>query len=386
MEHGNPLNFDLPGELTALRERARAYVAEHVAPSAGERDRAERFDRELVDGLGRAGFARLAYEGVAPGNPPRLLPFCLVCEEIARHSASDVLSFASHALLAAGAIHRFGTDAQRARWFDPLVDGELLGCYSITEPGAGSDAGALTTRAMRDGDEYVLSGVKIFATNGGAADMYIVFATVDPDAGARGVTAFIVERAAVGLSVGLMPAKLGMRASTQARLTFDRVRVPEAARLGAEGAGLRIALTSLDVGRVAIAAQGVGIARGAFEEARGHALERRQFGKPIADNQAIGFMLADMLTETDAARLLTWRAAQSVSAGRRASSEVAMAKGYATDTAMRAAENAVQILGGKGCTVASPVERYFRDAKVAQIYDGTNQVMRMVIAGGLDRA
>lgn len=385
MEHDNPINFDLPAELAETRARARAYVAEHVAPSAGERDRAERFDPELIAGLSRAGFGQLAYDGVAPGGPPRLLPFCLVCEEIARHSASDVLSFASHTLLAAGAIHRYGDERQRERYFAPLIAGEALGCYSITEPGAGSDAGALTTRATREGDDYVLSGLKIFATNGGVADVYVLFATVNPDLGPKGVTAFILERGMAGLAFSGMPPKLGMRASTQAQITLDGVRVPAANRLGEEGAGFRIALGSLDVGRVAIAAQGVGIARGAFEEARDHALARQQFGKPIADNQAIGFMLADMLTETDAARLLTWRAAQSVAAGRRASGEVAMAKGYATDAAMRAAENAVQILGGKGCTTASPVERYFRDAKVAQIYDGSNQVMRMVIAGGLGK-
>jgi len=379
------INFDLPDELLALQTRAREYVAEQIAPSAGERDRAERFERGIVDGLGKAGFGRMAFEGVAPGQTPKLLPFAIVCEEIARHSASDVLNYGSHAMLAAGTIHRYGTPEQIERYFGPLIDGELLGCYSITEPGAGSDAAALQTVAVRDGDEYRLTGTKIFATNGPDADIFVIFAKTDPEAGGRGVSAFIVERGFPGITTKPMGSKLGMRASAQAVITLDDCRVPASNLLGEEGAGLRIALGSLDVGRVAIAAQGVGIARGAYEEARAHALERQAFGRPIAENQGVGFLLADMWTETDAARLLTWRAAGSVSAGRRASHEVAMAKGYATDVAMRAAENAVQILGGKGCTTASPVERYFRDAKVAQIYDGTNQVMRMVIVGQLSR-
>ncbi|HVF99012.1 MAG TPA: acyl-CoA dehydrogenase family protein, partial [Chloroflexia bacterium] len=274
-----------------------------------------------------------------------------------------------------------GTEEQKQRWLAPMCKGETLACFSLTEPGAGSDPASMKSRAVREGDGYVLNGRKTFATNSGEADVYILFAMTDPEAAGRGISAFIIPRDAPGLSFGQPIQKMGVRTSVQREIYLEDVRLPAEHLLGQEGHGLRIALAALDVGRIEIAAQGVGLSQGAYDFALNHAKGRVQFGQAIGQNQAISFMLADMHVATEAARMLTYRAAMSYDEGKPFAKEAAMAKLLATDTAMKVTTDAVQILGGFGVTKASPAERFMRDAKVTQIYEGTNQVQRMVIAG-----
>ena len=298
--------------------------------------------------------------------------------------SAQVLVLASH-LSPMTCIFEHGSEEQKQRWLVPMCRGETLACFSITEPGAGSDPASMKSRAERDGDSYVLNGRKTFATNSGAADTYVLFASTDPEAGGRGVSAFIIPRDTPGLSFGDPIQKMGVRTSVQREVYLQDCCIPAENLLGREGEGLRIALAALDVGRIEIAAQGVGLSQGAYDYALNHAKAREQFGRAIGQNQAVSFMLADMYVATEAARLLTYKAALAYDEGKPYAKEAAMAKLFATDTAMRVTTDAVQILGGFGVTKASPVERFMRDAKVTQIYEGTNQVQRMVIAGHIMR-
>jgi alkylation response protein AidB-like acyl-CoA dehydrogenase len=274
----------------------------------------------------------------------------------------------------------FGNEAQRARFLPPMTAGAALGAFALTEPGAGSDAAALSLRAERVEDGYALSGTKIWITNGDQADAYLVFGTVDRSLGREGITAFIVEGDTPGLKVGSHERKMGIRDSISAELIFDRALVPEANRLGAEGEGLKVALSSLGAGRISIAAACVGLARAALEHAGRYALQRSQFGRPIADQEMIQAMLADAATRIEAARLLTWRAARMRDAGQPINAASSMAKMFASDTAMQVTTDAVQVHGGAGYSRDNPVERFMRDAKGAQIYEGTNQIHRLIIA------
>ncbi len=309
-------------------------------------------------------------------------------EELSRVDASVGVTLSAHVSLASWPIWKFGTEEQKARFLRPLATGEKIGAYCLTEPGSGSDAAGMRTTALRDGDSYVLNGSKVFITNGDVGDIYIVFALTDPKAEKRhrGISAFIVEKGTPGFRMGKKESKLGIRSSTTYEVIFEDCRVPAENLLGREGEGFKIAMMTLDGGRNGIAAQAVGIAQGAFEAALAYAKERKQFGKPIAEQQAIQFMLADMATKIEAARLLTYQAAWLEDNGLPYGKASAMAKLFAGDVAMEVTIDAVQIFGGYGYTKEYPVERFMRDAKITQIYEGTNEIQRLVIANHLLKA
>jgi alkylation response protein AidB-like acyl-CoA dehydrogenase len=319
------------------------------------------------------------------GSATDLVSYVIVMEEISKAWASLSVIMSVHNSLACAPIASFGSPAQKEKYLPAMARGEKMGCYALTEPAAGSDAGAIQTRATRSGDAYRLNGQKIFTTNGSRADLAIVYAVTDPAQGKKGISAFLVERDFPGLIVGKLEDKLGLRSSDTASLTFDDCRVPAANRLGAEGDGFRIALKTLDGGRIGIAAQALGIAQGCLEESLAHAKERRQFGQPISRFQAIRWMLADMATEIDAARLMTFRAAFLAQQGKTVTKEAAMAKVFASEAANRIAYKAVQIFGGYGYTKEFPVERFFRDARITTLYEGTSEIQRLVIARALLR-
>lgn len=374
------MDLNLSARQIELRNRIRNFAERELAPTVGERDEAGTFDRWVFDKCVEAGLAGLPFPEEYCGGGGSLLDYIIALEEIGRVESAQVLVLASH-VAPMTCIMNFGNEDQKKRWLEPMCKGDTLACFSITEPGAGSDPASMQSRAVRDGDSYVLNGKKTFATNSGEADTYVLFASTDPQAGARGVSAFIMHRDTPGLTFGKPIQKMGVRTSVQREVYLEDVRVPAADLLGQEGQGLRIALSALDVGRIEIAAQGVGLAQGAYDYALNHARARQQFGKAIGQNQAVSFMLSDMYVATEASRLLTYKAALAYDEGKPYAKEAAMAKLFATDTAMKVTTDAVQILGGFGVTKASPVERFMRDAKVTQIYEGTNQVQRMVIAG-----
>jgi butyryl-CoA dehydrogenase len=374
------MNFNLTAHQIELRNRIRTFAEKELGPSVAERDEAGTFDRWVFDACVQAGLAGLPFARKYGGGGGSLLEYIIALEEIGRVESAQVLVLASH-LAPMTCLLQHGTEEQKKGWLVPMCQGKTLACFSITEPGAGSDPASMKSRAVREGDSYVLNGKKTFATNSGEADVYIVFVSTEPEAGGRGVSAFIIPRGTPGLSFGNPIQKMGVRTSVQRELHLEDCRVPVENLLGEEGQGLRIALAALDVGRIEIAAQGVGLAQGAYDYALNHARAREQFGRAIGQNQAISFMLADMHVAIEAARLLTYRAAMAYDEGKPYAKEAAMAKLFATDTAMQVTTDAVQILGGFGVTKASPVERFMRDAKVTQIYEGTNQVQRMVIAG-----
>jgi alkylation response protein AidB-like acyl-CoA dehydrogenase len=374
------MDLNLTPQQIELRTRIRNFAERELEPTVAERDDAGTFDRWVFDKCVEAGLAGLPFSREYCGGGGSLLDYIIALEEIGRVESAQVLVLASH-LAPMTCILQHGSEAQKQRWLVPMCKGETLACFSITEPGAGSDPASMKSRAVRDGDSYVLNGKKTFATNSGAADTYVIFVSTEPEAGGRGVSAFILPRETPGLSFGNPIQKMGVRTSVQREVYLEDCRVPAENLLGQEGHGLRIALAALDVGRIEIAAQGVGLAQGAYDYSLNHAKARVQFGQAIGQNQAVSFMLADMHVGVEAARFLTYRAALSYDEGKPYAKEAAMAKLLATDTAMKVTTDAVQILGGFGVTKASPVERFMRDAKVTQIYEGTNQVQRMVIAG-----
>jgi butyryl-CoA dehydrogenase len=374
------MDFNLTPHQIELRNRVRRFAETELAPTIAERDEAGTFDRWVFDKCAEAGLAGLSFPESYCGGGGNLLDYIIALEEIGRVESAQVLVLASH-IAPMTCIFQHGTEEQKEKWLAPMCMGETLACFSLTEPGAGSDPSSLKTRAVLEGDSYVLNGRKIFATNSGAADTYVLFASTNPDAGGKGISAFIIPRDTPGLTFGDPIQKMGVRTSVQREIYLEDVRVPAENLIGFEGDGLRIALAALDVGRIEIAAQGVGLSQGAYDFALNHAKQRVQFGQAIGQNQAISFMLADMHVATEAARLITYRAATAYDEGKPFAKEAAIAKLLATDTAMRVTTDAVQILGGFGVTKASPAERFMRDAKVTQIYEGTNQVQRMVIAG-----
>jgi butyryl-CoA dehydrogenase len=378
------MDLNLTHRQIELRNRIRTFAEKKLGPTVAARDEAGTFDRWVFDACVEAGLAGLPFPEEYGGGGGSLLDYIIALEEIGRVESAQVLVLASH-LSPMTCILQYGSEEQKQRWLVPMCKGETLACFSITEPGAGSDPASMQSRAVREGASYVLNGRKTFATNSGAADVYVLFASTDPEAGGKGVSAFIIPRETPGLSFGEPIQKMGVRTSVQREVYLEDCRVPAENLLGREGEGLRIALAALDVGRIEIAAQGVGLAQGSYDYALNHAKGRQQFGKAIGQNQAVSFMLADMHVATEAARLLTYKAALAYDEGKPYAKEAAMAKLLATDTAMRVSTDAVQILGGFGVTKASPVERFMRDAKVTQIYEGTNQVQRMVIAGHIMR-
>ncbi len=363
-----------------MRKMVREFAEKEVAPTAAERDEKEEFDRALFDKMAELGLTGIPWPEEEGGVGADFLSYVIAVEELSRVDASVGVTLSAHISLASWPIHKFGTPEQKERFLRPLAEGKKLGAYGLTEPGSGSDAAGMRTTAVRDGDSYVLNGSKIFITNGGEAEIYVVFAVTDPEKKHRGITAFIVEKGTPGFSFGKKEQKLGIRSSPTLEILFDNCRIPAENRLGDEGEGFKIAMMTLDGGRNGIAAQAVGIAQGALDAALAYAKEREQFGKPIAAQQAIQFKLADMATRIEAARLLTYQAAWLEGQGLPYGKASAMAKLFAGDTAMDATVEAVQIFGGYGYTREYPVERMMRDAKITQIYEGTNEIQRLVIA------
>ncbi|HEX2193714.1 MAG TPA: acyl-CoA dehydrogenase family protein [Candidatus Limnocylindria bacterium] len=374
-----PDPFAMTEEERAVRDTARDFAQRELAPTVAQRDDEERYDRSLFDRMGELGLTAIPYPEDYGGAGMGTFAWALACEEIAAADMGMAVSLSVH-VLSQLCILSAGTDEQKERLLPPMTAGRQLGAFALTEPQAGSDASAIALRADRSDDGYLLTGTKVWITNGADADVVVAFATVDRSRGREGITAFALERGTPGFRVGGHERKMGIRDSASVELIFEEAQVPAANRLGEEGQGLRVALGSLGAGRIGIAAACVGLARAALEHAARYAAQRTQFGRPIADQEMIQAMLADAATSVEAARLLTWRAARLRDAGRPINAASSMAKLYASDTAMRVATDAVQIYGGAGYSRDNPVERFMRDAKGAQIYEGSNQIQRLIIA------
>ncbi|PFF37952.1 acyl-CoA dehydrogenase [Bacillus thuringiensis] len=374
------MHFKLSEEHEMIRKMVRDFAKNEVAPTAAERDEEERFDRELFDQMAELGLTGIPWPEEYGGIGSDYLAYVIAIEELSRVCASTGVTLSAHTSLAGWPIFKFGTEEQKQKFLRPMAEGKKIGAYGLTEPGSGSDAGGMKTTAKRDGDHYILNGSKIFITNGGIADIYVVFALTDPESKQRGTSAFIVESDTPGFSVGKKESKLGIRSSPTTEIMFENCHIPVENLLGEEGQGFKVAMQTLDGGRNGIAAQAVGIAQGALDASVEYARERHQFGKPIAAQQGIGFKLADMATDVEAARLLTYQAAWLESEGLPYGKESAMSKVFAGDTAMKVTTEAVQVFGGYGYTKDYPVERYMRDAKITQIYEGTQEIQRLVIS------
>ncbi len=374
------MNFTLSEEHEMIRKMVRDFAEKDVAPTAAERDEEERFDMDIFKKMAELGLTGIPWPEEYGGIGGDYLAYVIAVEELSRVCASTGVTLSAHTSLAGWPVFKYGTEEQKQKYLRPMAEGSKIGAYGLTEPQSGSDAGGMKTTAKLDGDDYILNGSKIFITNGGIADIYIVFAVTDADSKHKGTTAFIVEADYPGFSVGKKERKLGIRSSPTTEIIFDNCRVPKENMLGEEGQGFIIAMKTLDGGRNGIAAQAVGIAQGALDAATGYAKERVQFGKPIAANQGIGFKLADMATATEASRLLTYQAAWLESNNLPYGKASAMAKLMAGDTAMKVTTEAVQVYGGYGYTKDYPVERFMRDAKITQIYEGTQEVQRLVIS------
>ncbi|MCR8978296.1 acyl-CoA dehydrogenase [Brevibacillus laterosporus] len=374
------MDFRLNEEQEMLRKMIREFAEDQVAPTAAERDEEERFDRSIFEQMAQLGLTGIPWDEKYGGAGADYLSYVLAVEELSRVDASIGVTLSAHVSLASWPIYKFGTEEQKQTFLRPLAEGKKMGAYCLTEAGSGSDSAGMRTTAVRDGDHYVLNGNKIFITNAGEAEIYIVFAVTNPELKHKGVTAFILEKDMPGFSMGKKEKKLGIRSSLTLEVIMEDVRVPVANRLGEEGQGFKIAMMTLDGGRNGIAAQALGIAQGAFEHAVSYAKERIQFGKPIATLQAIQFKLADMATQIEAARLLTYQAAWLEDKGLPYGKASAMSKVFAGDIAMQVTTEAVQVFGGYGYTREYPVERFMRDAKITQIYEGTNEIQRVVIS------
>jgi butyryl-CoA dehydrogenase len=374
------MEIELNEEQTLLRDTVRRFAEEVVAPRAKEIDETGEFPRGFYDRAGELGLAGITVPEEYGGAGMDAVSYCLVIEEVSRVCATSGVILSVNNSLVCDPILKFGNEEQKRELLTPLAAGTKLGCFALTEPGAGSDAASLRSTARRDGDDYVLNGNKVFITNGTHADVALVFASVDLSKRHKGITAFLVSTDTPGYSHGTHEFKLGVNASGTTELAFTDMRVPARQRLGEEGEGFKIAMSTLDGGRIGIAAQAIGIAQGAFEEALAYAQQREQFGQHLADFQAIQFYLADMATEIDAARLLAWRAAWTKDQKKRFTLEAAHAKLFASEMAQRVTNKALQIHGGYGYTKEYNVERYFRDARITEIYEGTSEIQKMVIA------
>ena len=374
------MDFEPSGEQALLRKTVRDFAERELAPHSREWDEKQEFPREVFAKLGDLGLAGCCWPEEYGGSGLSTVDWAIVMEEVARVDAGVALSLAAHHGLCSAHIHLAGSEEQRRRLLPPLARGEKVGCWGLTEAGSGSDAGGMRTTAVRDGDRFVLNGAKTFITNGGIADTAVVMAVTDRSAGKKGISAIVVERGTPGFRSGRKEDKLGVRSSDTSEIVFEDCRVPAANLLGREGMGFVDTLRILDKGRVGIAAFSVGIAEAALEASIRYARERRQFGHPIADFQAVQFKVAEMATRTAAARLLTWRAATMADAGRPHTAESSMAKLFASEAAVEIALDAIQIHGGYGYVKEYPVERYLRDAKIGTIGEGTSEVQRLVIA------
>jgi alkylation response protein AidB-like acyl-CoA dehydrogenase len=383
------MDLKLSEEHKMIQDMARDFAQKELAPIAAEIDEAGRFPTETVKKMGELGFMGIEIPEEYGGTGMDTLSYVLAMIEISKVCASHGVIMSVNNSLVCHGLYAFGTEAQKQAFLVPLASGEKLGAYSLTEPQAGSDPGNMRCTAEYDPktDQYVINGLKAWVTSGPNADYIVLFAMTDRSQGQRGISAFVVDTKLPGFSPGKVEPKLGIRASHTSELVFENYRVPAWHRLGTEGQGFRIALAILDAGRIGIAAQAVGIAEAAFEAARNYAKEREQFGQPIGNFQAIQWMLADMKTRLEAARLLAYQAAlakdEAIKSGGRYSMEASMAKLYASETAMWVATKAIQIFGGNGYSKEYPVERHFRDAKITEIYEGTSEIQRLVIARGI---
>lgn len=382
------MHFELTDEHKLMRDMVREFAEAELAPGTRERDEAEHFDRALMfDRLGELGLTGIVFPEEYGGAAADYISYAIAVEELSRVCGSTGVTLSAHLSLGANPIFLFGTEEQKQQFLTPLADGSKLGAFGLTEPSAGSDAGGTRTTAVLEGDEWTLNGNKIFTTNGGDAETYIVFARTDKNAEKHhGISAFIVEKGTPGFDFGKKEQKMGIRASSTMELVFANCRIPKSNLLGKEGEGFKIAMKTLDGGRIGIASQALGIAQGAFDAAVAYAKERKQFDQPIATFQGVQFMLADMATQIEAARLLVYQAAYRASAGLSYSKQAAMAKLHAAETAMRVTTQAVQVHGGYGYTREFPVERMMRDAKITEIYEGTSEIQRVVIGMTITRS
>lgn len=381
------MNFELTEEQNLIREMVRSFAETEVAPSAAQRDEDEHFDRALM-------FARLADLGLTGivfpeeygGAGADYLSYAIAVEELSRVCASTGVTLSAHLSLGSNPIYLFGNEEQKKQFLTPLATGEAMGAFGLTEPSAGSDAGGTRTVAVKDGSDWIVNGTKIFITNAGEAETYVIFARTDKAAEKHhGISAFIVEKGTPGFTFGKKERKMGIRSSPTMELVFENCRLPQANMLGEEGKGFKVAMKTLDGGRIGIASQALGIAQGALEATTTYVKERQQFNKPLSGFQGVQFQLADMATQVEAARLLVYNAAFRASAGLSYSQESAMAKLFASETAMRVTTQAVQLHGGYGYTREFPVERMMRDAKITEIYEGTSEIQRIVIGAALTR-
>ncbi len=370
---------------TMVRDAMQSFAQERLAPFSAEWDRSHTFPAEALKELGALGALGMTVPEAYGGAGLDAMSLVLTLEEIAAADGAISTIVSVQNSLACGITLKFGTEAQKQEWLVPLAKGEALGCFCLTEPHVGSDASAIRTTAVRDGDEWVLNGVKQFITTGKYADVAIVLAVTDKAAGKKGISCFLVPTATPGYIVARLEEKMGQHASDTAQILFENCRVPATALMGVEGQGYSIALGNLESGRIGIAAQSVGMARAALEAALRYAKEREAFGKPIIEHQAVSFRLADMATQVDAARLMVWRAAQMKDAGLPCLTEASMAKMFASEIAEKVASDAIQIHGGYGYVADFPVERIYRDVRVCQIYEGANDIQRLVISRSLMR-
>jgi len=381
------MHFELTEEQKLIRDMVRSFAETEVAPSAAERDETEHFDRALMfDRLAELGLTGIVFPEEYGGAGADYISYAIAVEELSRVCGSTGVTLSAHLSLCANPIFMFGTEAQKQKFLTPLAKGEKIGAFGLTEPSAGSDAGGTKTTATRDGNDWILNGSKIFITNAGEAEIYVVLARSDKTAQKhRGISAFIVEKGTPGFSFGKKEKKMGIRSSPTMELVFENCRIPAENLLGKEGEGFKVAMKTLDGGRIGIAAQALGIAQGALDATIAYTKEREQFNAPIASFQGVSFQVADMATQVEAARLLIYKAAYKASAGLPYSLDSAIAKLFASETAMKVTTQAVQLHGGYGYTREFPVERMMRDAKITEIYEGTSEVQRVVIGAALTK-
>lgn len=375
--------FKLTEEQEMIRKTVRDFAETEIAPKAAEMDEKEEYDWGLWDKMGEMGLTGIPYPEEYGGAGMDNLCYAIAVEELSRVCGSSSVLISAHTSLCAWPIYYFGTEEQKQKYLIPLCEGTTMGAMGLTEPAAGSDAGSMKLAARLEGGEYELNGTKIFITNAGRADTYVIFASTDRSKGVKGTSAFIVEKGTPGFTFGKKEHKMGIRASYTYELVFENCRIPKENLLGQEGQGFKIAMMLLDGGRIGIAAQALGLAQGAFDQAVAFSKQREQFGKPISANQGLQWMMADMATRIEAARLLIYQAAYLKDAGLPYGKQSAMAKLYASETAMWVTTKAVQIHGGYGYSREYPVERMMRDAKITEIYEGTSEVQRIVIAANI---
>lgn len=379
------VEFKLTQEQQLAKKLFHDFAENEIRPLSRQMDEEEKFDMDLLDKMKKYGLMGIPYSREYGGEGADTLTYTLAMEEVSKVDASAGITISVHTSLCCSCINDYATPEQKEKYLRPLVNGSKIGCFGLTEPGAGTDAGGVKTTAKRDGDYYILNGQKVFTTNSGFADIFVIFALTDRTLGTKGMSAFIVERDTPGLSVSKDIPRMGIRAASNAEVALVDVAVPAANLLGGEGKGYKIAMGALAGGRIGIGAQSVGIAQGALNEAIKYVKERKQFGKPIASFQNTQFTIASLQTKIDAARLMVWRAAKAKDDHENYAPLAAMCKLFASDVAVEVTRFAVQLLGGYGYSREYPVERMYRDAKITEIYEGTSEAMKMIVGGGLLR-